>query len=165
MATFEQFLSELLDYASAPPSAAVYRPTGNSAHRLELIGRVLASTDRRRRGPQVAIRLQEAAHLSRIASIAGLTCSFAHDLNQPLTAILSNAQAASRLASDEHPDLAEIRAMLDEIASNVIRTSKMIRHAYGLLKDTCESAYPHYTQRSIPGERPIPTAAPLPMQG
>ncbi len=54
---------------------------------------------------------------------------------------------------------------LDEIASNVIRTSKMIRHAYGLLKDTCESAYPHYTQRSIPGERPIPRAAPLPMQG
>ncbi len=85
---------------------------------------------------QEADRLhQEAlAHVSRVATIGELTASIAHELNQPLAAIVANAQAASRFLAVTPPDLGEIDDALGEIAGDAKRAGEVIRHMRDLLR-------------------------------
>src|SRR6185503_20283329 len=78
--------------------------------------------------------LDEIAHLNRVASMGELTASLAHELNQPLTAILSNAQAASRFLSSKPPDLAEIRCCLAEIVADDKRAGEVIKRMRALMQ-------------------------------
>ena len=55
-------------------------------------------------------------------------------MNQPLTAILANAQAAKRLLVGAEPKLEEVRSCLDDIVSDDKRASDVIRHTWRLLK-------------------------------
>ncbi|MGH9259445.1 MAG: sensor histidine kinase, partial [Acidimicrobiales bacterium] len=77
---------------------------------------------------------EEVAHLSRVASLGELSGSLAHELNQPLTAILSNAQAARRLLGRAHPDLADVRDILDDIVADDQRAGEVIRRLRSLFK-------------------------------
>ncbi len=52
----------------------------------------------------------ELAHVARITTMGELAASLAHELNQPLTAILSNAQAAQRFLAADPADVEEVRA-------------------------------------------------------
>ena len=54
----------------------------------------------------------------RRAEAGGLSSTLVHELSQPLTAILANAQAARRLLERDPPDLAEVRQCLDEIVES-----------------------------------------------
>ena len=76
----------------------------------------------------------ELAHLGRVASMSELSGSLAHELNQPLTAILSNAQAAQRFMEQDPPDLAEVREILTGIVSEDRRAGEVIRRMRGMLK-------------------------------
>jgi C4-dicarboxylate-specific signal transduction histidine kinase len=67
------------------------------------------------------------AQLSRVGMLGELSGSFAHELNQPLTAILSNAQAAQRFLTHPDPDLLEIGAILDDIVAEDRRAGEVIR--------------------------------------
>jgi len=69
----------------------------------------------------------ELAHVTRIATMGELAASLAHELNQPLTAILSNAQAALRLLDADPGDLEEIREILKDIVEDDSRASEVIR--------------------------------------
>lgn len=61
---------------------------------------------------------RELAHISRVSTMGELAASIAHELSQPLAAILSNAQAARRFLASPSPDLDEIRAILDDIVKD-----------------------------------------------
>jgi two-component system, LuxR family, sensor kinase FixL len=63
-----------------------------------------------------------------------LSGSMAHELNQPLTAILSNAQAAQRFLADDQPDLSELRDILADIVAQDKRAGEVIRRLRLLLK-------------------------------
>jgi two-component system sensor kinase FixL len=63
-----------------------------------------------------------------------LAASLAHELNQPLTAILSNAQAALRFMAVKPPDLEEVREILKEIVEDNNRASEIIRRIRALVK-------------------------------
>jgi C4-dicarboxylate-specific signal transduction histidine kinase len=63
-----------------------------------------------------------------------LAASLAHELNQPLAALLLNSQAASRFLSARPPDLARVRACLEEIAADDERAGEVIQRLRGLLK-------------------------------
>jgi two-component system sensor kinase FixL len=63
-----------------------------------------------------------------------LSGSMAHELNQPLTAILSNAQAAQRFLADDQPDLSELRDILGDIVAQDKRAGEVIRRLRLLLK-------------------------------
>jgi len=63
-----------------------------------------------------------------------LSGSIAHEVNQPLTAILSNAQAALHLLKQNSPDLAEIRDALEDIVHEDNRAGEVIHRLRGLLK-------------------------------
>ena len=82
------------------------------------IGSCMDVTDRKRSEDDRIMMLEQIAHLNRAASMGQLAASLAHELAQPLTAILSNAQAASRFANMPEPDLAEIKEALAEITED-----------------------------------------------
>ena len=78
--------------------------------------------------------LAEVAHMNRRAGIAVLSASIAHELNQPLGAILSNAEAAELLLNRNPPDLALIKEMLADIRRSDQRAADIITHMRELLR-------------------------------
>jgi two-component system, LuxR family, sensor kinase FixL len=79
-------------------------------------------------------RRAELAHLSRVTTLSELSGSLAHELNQPLAIILTNAQAAQRLLARQPPDLAEAREILADIVSEDERAGEVIKRLRALLK-------------------------------
>lgn len=76
----------------------------------------------------------ELAHLSRVTMLGELSGSLAHELNQPLTAILSNAQAAQRFLAHDDVDLNELRDILGDIVKQDKRAGEVIHRLRLLLK-------------------------------
>src|ERR1700693_5465503 len=73
------------------------------------------------------------AHAGRGATIGELTTSLAHELNQPLTAILSNAQAGQRILATTPVDLEEVGEILRDIVEDDKRAGEVIRRLRRLL--------------------------------
>jgi C4-dicarboxylate-specific signal transduction histidine kinase len=91
-------------------------------------------TERKRAEAELLRQRAELAHLSRVTMLGELSGSMAHELNQPLTAILSNAQAAQRFLADDQPDLSELRDILADIVAQDKRAGEVIRRLRLLLK-------------------------------
>jgi PAS domain S-box-containing protein len=77
---------------------------------------------------------QELTHLTRVGILGQLSGALAHELNQPLTAILSNAQAVQRYLAQEPLDLPELRVALGDIVEADKRAGDVIRRLRDLLK-------------------------------
>ena len=91
-------------------------------------------TARKKAEQELAQHRNELFHLSRVATLSELSNSLAHELNQPLAIILTNAQAAQRLLVQEPPDVAETRDILTDIVSEDERAGEIIRRLRALLK-------------------------------
>ncbi len=76
----------------------------------------------------------ELMHLSRVVMLGELSGALAHELNQPLTAILSNAQAAQRLLARDGIDAQDLREILEDIVSEDRRAGEVIRRLRALFK-------------------------------
>jgi signal transduction histidine kinase len=99
-----------------------------------LIGALLVQSRRRRVAEQAAqMHRSEVAHASRLAIAGELTASIAHEINQPLGAILSNADAADLLiqSGENQPDM--LRHILADIRRDDLRASEVIRRLRELL--------------------------------
>lgn len=79
-------------------------------------------------------RLNELAHVMRVSMLGELSGSIAHELNQPLTAILSNAQAAQRYLAKENANLDEVREILTDIVSEDERAGEVIKRLRLLMR-------------------------------
>jgi PAS domain S-box-containing protein len=77
---------------------------------------------------------RELQRMERVSRMGELTASLAHELNQPLTAILSNARAAMRFLQSDRLDLGELREILEDIANDDKRASDIIRGVRSMLK-------------------------------
>jgi two-component system sensor kinase FixL len=77
---------------------------------------------------------RDLAHVGRVSTMGALTASLAHELNQPLTAILSNAQAAQRLLQADPTNLVEVSAILKDIVEDDQRAAAVIHRLRGLLQ-------------------------------
>ena len=90
---------------------------------------------RRRRRMELAVQQQrlELAHASRLAVAGELTGAIAHEINQPLGAILSNADAADLLLASGADRRDELRAILADIRQDNLRASEVIRRLRALL--------------------------------
>ncbi len=93
-------------------------------------------TARRRAELEVRRQRDELAHVNRITAMGELTASLAHELNQPLAAILNNAQAARRFMASDGIDLDEVRAILDDIIADDQRAAEIIRRLRALARKT-----------------------------
>jgi signal transduction histidine kinase len=91
-------------------------------------------TDRKHTEMAMQRHYRELAHLARVAMMGELAASLAHELNQPLTAILSNAQAALRFLAAPSPDLDEVRAILTDVVEDDQRAGEVIRRLRNLLR-------------------------------
>jgi signal transduction histidine kinase len=102
---------------------------------LRLLGDVFANALARKQVELEAQRLRQAmAHIGRVSAMGELTASLAHELNQPLTAILNNAQVAQRFLAADPVDVGEIREILDDIVADDKRAADVIRRLRLLLK-------------------------------
>jgi len=84
-------------------------------------------TERKLAELEAARHRNEMAHLSRVTTVGELSGSLAHELNRPLGAILSNAQAAQRMLANGGVDVAEFREILNDIVSEDKRAAEVIR--------------------------------------
>jgi PAS domain S-box-containing protein len=91
-------------------------------------------TARKQAELEVQQQRQLLTHLTRVATLGELSGALAHELNQPLTSILSNAQAALRFLAREPVDLTELRAILTDIAEDDRRAGDVIRRLRALLR-------------------------------
>jgi signal transduction histidine kinase/ABC-type uncharacterized transport system substrate-binding protein len=79
-------------------------------------------------------RMTELAHVSRFSTVGELTASIAHEINQPLGAILANAESAKAILDSPSPDIAELNDIVDDILRDDQRASEVIRRTRSLLK-------------------------------
>ena len=101
---------------------------------LGYIGSCIDITERREAELDSARQRAELARLSRVAILGELSGALAHELNQPLAAILSNAQAAQRLLARTPADLVEVHGILADIVDEDLRAREVI-HRLRLLME------------------------------
>jgi len=102
---------------------------------FRLVADIFGYALERKRNVAEFLRLQnQLAQVSRVATLGELTASLAHELNQPLAAILSNTEAMQFLLRAEKPDLDEIGVALQEIADNDTRATEIIKRFRALFK-------------------------------
>ncbi len=97
---------------------------------------VLLREHRRRKFAEVQARqrMAELAHVNRFSTAGELTASIAHEINQPLGAILTNAETADAILKSPSPDIAELKDIVKDILQDDRRASEVIRRMRSLLK-------------------------------
>lgn len=100
----------------------------------QLSGLFVDITDQKTSEAEAELQRQEVTHLMRVSVLGELSGSIAHEVNQPLTAILSNAQAALYLLAQASPDLAEVRSALEDIVDEDNRAGEVIYRLRNLMK-------------------------------
>jgi PAS domain S-box-containing protein len=115
-------------------------------------------TESRRAEEAVQAAQAELARVVRATSLGELTASIAHEINQPLAAIVNNANASRRLLTTPEPDLEEVRQAVNDIAEAGTRAGEVISRVRALLKKTTPERNPlninqvvHETLALIPG--------------
>lgn len=101
---------------------------------LKIIGICQDYTQMRKAEEETERLKTELTRLNRIGSLAAMSTAIAHEINQPLAAILSNAQAALRFLKSESPDLNEIEAALKDIVSDDKRAGDAIKNIRALIR-------------------------------
>ncbi len=101
---------------------------------LRLLGVSMNITEAKQTDLQSEAHRNEVTHLLRAASLGELSSALAHELYQPLSAILSNAQAAQLLIARDDYDLKTIRDILDSIVQDDKRASEVISRMRALIK-------------------------------
>lgn len=76
------------------------------------------------------------AHAARVSMLGELTASIAHEVNQPLGAILTNGEAALRWLNRPHPDLDELRALSTRTVADARRAADVIHRIRGMATPT-----------------------------
>ena len=109
------------------------RPDGHGASD-QFSGIFVDITEQKTAESEAELQRQEVMHLVRVAVLGELSGAIVHEVNQPLTAILSNAQAALHLLGQDNPNLAEIRDALQDIVQEDNRAGEVVRRLRGLLK-------------------------------
>jgi two-component system sensor kinase FixL len=103
---------------------AIYGETGQP---LKMMGASFDITERRQRALEIEGHRQELAHLGRVALMGEMATSLAHELNQPLTAIVTNAAAGQRFVGRGVFDAQEMQELLLDISLDGERAGKIIR--------------------------------------
>src|SRR5262249_16048521 len=102
--------------------------------RVRLLGISIDITSRKKAELEAQRDRAELSHLSRVALMGEMSASIAHELNQPLAGILSNAAAGQRFLDRGNIDQGEIRELLGDIIADGRRASDVVRGIRGMVK-------------------------------
>ena len=108
--------------------------TGENGKGTRLIGVSIDITPRKIAEAEARRSHEEVGHLSRVAAVGELAASIAHELNQPLSGIISNAGAGQRFIDRGNVDLQEIRDLLGDIVADGRRAGDVIRGIQSMVK-------------------------------
>jgi PAS domain S-box-containing protein len=100
----------------------------------QLSGIFVDITEQKAAESESDLQREEVTHLMRVSVLGELSGAIAHEVNQPLTAILSNAQAALYLLAQKPPNLAEVRDALQDIVQEDNRAGEVVHRLRSLLK-------------------------------
>lgn len=117
-------------------------PTGSEARLTEVATHIAgiaiehqrAENELRAREEQLRVTQAELAHVARVSTMGELAASIAHEVNQPLGAIVGNADICLRWLDQPEPDLAQLREALEDISSDGHRASQVIARIRSLVK-------------------------------
>ncbi|CAM5480253.1 histidine kinase OS=Afipia felis OX=1035 GN=fixL_3 PE=4 SV=1 [Afipia felis] len=110
------------------------QPKNSGGSRHSLSGIFIDITDRKAAESEVERKRGEVAHLTRVSMLGELSGAIAHEINQPLTAILSNAYAALDMLPPDGLEFEELRDTLRDIIQEDNRASEVINRLRRLLK-------------------------------
>ena len=105
----------------------------DQADRLEYIGAVVDVTATKQAEEKLLRAQAELAHVTRVTTLGELTASIAHEVNQPLTAVVANAEAGLRWLDRETPDLDAVRRSVRCVVNDGIRASEVVRRVRTLV--------------------------------
>jgi len=108
---------------------AIQSPKG-----LLVLANVLDISERKLAQAQARERREEIDRLTRISLLGEMTASIAHELNQPLSAIVSNASAGQRFLDKDRLDPDTLREILEDVASDARRAHNVIHHIRNTIK-------------------------------
>jgi C4-dicarboxylate-specific signal transduction histidine kinase len=91
-------------------------------------------TERNRTEEALQQAQAELAHVTRLTTLGELTASIAHEVNQPLAAIVTNGEACLRWLAYRPPELEEVRGAVESMISDGVRASDVVWGLRGLLK-------------------------------
>jgi len=101
---------------------------------LFVLASIVDISERKQAELEATRQRNDLAHLARVTTLGELSSSLAHELTHPLTAILSNAQAAQRFLEGDDVDLSEVREILNDIVTEDQRAAEVIHRLRRLLK-------------------------------
>jgi PAS domain S-box-containing protein len=115
---------------------AVARATRDASGGIEFVGAVTDVTAAKRAEEKLQKAQAELAHVTRVTMLGELTASIAHEVNQPLAAVIANADACLRWLDRETPDVAAARRSAEWVISDGNRASEVIRQVRALANKT-----------------------------
>jgi PAS domain S-box-containing protein len=118
-----------------------------SGRPMQMTGVVIDVTQERAAEREATNLRQELTHLTRVATLGELSGAMAHELNQPLTAILSNAAAAKLSLNDQDTDARDI---LTDIETEAVRAGNIIRHLRTLFAKSEAQMHPLDLNEVVP---------------
>jgi PAS domain S-box-containing protein len=117
----------------------------DEAGEQELVGAFMDVTATRQAQNALQIAQAELARVARVTTLGEMSASIAHEVNQPLAAIVTNAEAGLRFLRHQVPDLEEARAALQQIVKDANRSSEVIRK----IRDFAKNADPEMIQLDL----------------
>lgn len=142
LASGDQTIEEETQFLDASGEAVdvvlrVTIPAGSDGWERVLV-MALDVTERKRAQARLAQSQAELTHVSRLTTLGQLAASIAHEVNQPLSAVVTYAKSGKRWLAREAPDAAEVSDCLDHIASNGTRAADVIAR----IRDVARKADP-----------------------
>ena len=114
----------------------VAHPLGNALGQLEYVGALMDVTAEKRSQEALHQAQAELAHVTRMTTLGELTASIAHEVNQPLAAIITNGEASLRWLSNESPNLEEARGAVERMIRDGNRAGEVIQRLRALTQKT-----------------------------
>jgi PAS domain S-box-containing protein len=111
---------------------AVARATRDASGSIEFVGAVTDVTATKRAEEKLHKAQAELAHVTRVTALGELTASIAHEVNQPLAAVVANAEACLRWLDRETPDLAAARRSAEWVIEDGNRASEVVHRVRAL---------------------------------
>ncbi len=125
--------AQVVDYRLLLPEGrvkyihSIRHPVLNAAgEAIEVIGTKIDMTERKKAEEALQEAQAALAHVARVTMMGEMTASIAHEVNQPLAAVVNNASACISLLPDGDPNIAEVREALTEIIGDAERASNVI---------------------------------------
>jgi PAS domain S-box-containing protein len=124
----------LMPDGSIKSAHLVARAIRDESGRVEFVGAIMDVSAAKRAEQELRQAQAELAHISRVTALGELTASIAHEVNQPIAGVVTNAEAALRWLAVEPPNLDRVREILGQIVRDGMRAGDVIYRIRALIR-------------------------------